>query len=72
MPSGTELSFSKILQIARPINDISMEFEIPPNFAVLWLKMYSTDPNEILYTSRQYNWHDVWEMSLWSVEDTLN
>ena len=28
---------------ARPTNDISMEFEIRPNFAVLWFKIYSID-----------------------------
>ena len=34
-------------------NDISTEFEIQPKFAVLWLKIYSTDNNEILYTSKK-------------------
>ena len=38
---------------ARPTNDISIEFEIRPKFAVFWFKMYSTDHNEILHTSRQ-------------------
>ena len=37
---------------ARPTNDISIEFEIRPKFAVLWFKMYSTDHYEILHTSR--------------------
>ena len=35
---------------ARPTNDISIEFEIRPKFAVLWFKMYSTDHNDILHT----------------------
>ena len=39
---------------ARPTNDISIEFEIRPKFAVLWVKMYSTDHNEISHTSRQF------------------
>ena len=38
---------------ARPTNDISIELEIRSKFAVLWFKMYSTDHNEILHTSRQ-------------------
>ena len=35
---------------ARPTNDISIEFEIRPKFAVLWFKMYFTDHNEILHS----------------------
>ena len=39
----------------RLTNDISIEFEIRPKFAVqCWLKMYSTNHNKILHTSRQY------------------
>ena len=49
---------------ARPTNDISIEFEIRPKFAVLWFKMYSTDHNEILHTSRQCNCRDVCKISL--------
>ena len=30
---------------ARPTNDISIELEIRPKFAVLWFKMHSTDRN---------------------------
>ena len=56
----------------RPTNDISIEFEIRPNFAVLWFKMYSTDHNEILHTPRQYNCRYVCKMSLWSVWYILN
>ena len=55
-----------------PINDISIEFEIRPNFAVFWFKMYSTDHNEILHTSRQCNCRDVCKVSLWSVMYFLN
>ena len=51
----------------RPTNDISIEFEIRPNFVVLWFKMHSTDDNEILHTSRQYNCRDVCKILLWSV-----
>ena len=37
---------------ARPINEISIEFEIRPKFAVLWLKINSNNHNEILHTSQ--------------------
>ena len=56
----------------RPTNDISIKFEIQPKFVVLWFKMYSTDHNEILHTSRQCNCRDVSEISLWLVEYILN
>ena len=51
---------------ARPTNDISIEFQNRPNFAVLWFKMFSTDHNEILHPSRQC------KISLWSVKHILN
>ena len=50
---------------ARPTNDISIEFEIQPKFAVLWFEIYSTDHNDILHTSRQLHCRDVCKMSLW-------
>ena len=53
---------------ASPTNDISIEFEIRPNFVVLYFKMYSTDHNEILHTSRQLHCRDVCKISLWSVQ----
>ena len=40
---------------ARPTNDISIEYEIRSKFVVLWVKMCSTDQNEILHTSRVQN-----------------
>ena len=40
------------IPVAHPTNDISLEFENRPKFAVLWFKMYSTDLNGILHTSR--------------------
>ena len=57
---------------ARPNNDISVEFEIRQKFAGLWFKMYSTDHNEILHTSRQLHCRDVCKISLWSVTYILN
>ena len=57
---------------ARPTNDISIEFEIRPKFAVLWFKMYSTDHYKILHTSRQCNCRDVGNISLWLVKQILN
>ena len=52
---------------ARPTNDISIEFDIQPKFAVLWFEIYSTDHNAILHTSRQLHCRDVCNISLWSV-----
>ena len=49
---------------AHPTNDISIEFEIRPNFAVLWFKIYFTYHNEVLHTSRQCNSRDVCKISL--------
>ena len=46
---------------ARPTNDISIEFETRPKFAVLWFKTYSTDHNEILHMSRQCNCREAWK-----------
>ena len=40
---------------ARPTNDIFIELEIRPKFAVLWFKMYCADHNAILHTSRPCN-----------------
>ena len=57
---------------ARPTNDISIKFEIRPKFEVPWFQMYSTDHNEILHMSQQCNCHDVYKISLWSVELILN
>ena len=53
------LLVSKRTTGAGPTNDISIEFEIRPNLAVLWFKMYFTDDNEILHTPRQCNCCDV-------------
>ena len=50
---------------ARPANDILIEFEIRPKFAVLWFKIYSTDHNEILNKPRQAHCRDVCKISLW-------
>ena len=57
---------------ARPTNDIPIEFEICPKFAVLWFKIYSTNHNKILYMSRQCNCRDVCKISLWLVAHVLN
>ena len=53
---------------ARPTNDISIELEIRPRFAVLWFKMFFADHNDILHTSRQCNYRDVCYISLWSIK----
>ena len=57
---------------ARLTNDFSIEFEIRPNFVVLWFKMRSTDHNKILHISRQCNCCEVCKISLWSVKHILN
>ena len=57
---------------ARPTNDISIEFEIRPKFASLWFEMSSTNHDEILHKSRQYNCRDVCKISLWSVQQVFN
>ena len=53
-------------------NDISIEFEIRPKYAVLWFKMNSIKHNDILHTTRQYNCCGVCKVSSWSVKYTLN
>ena len=53
-------------------NDISIEFEFRPKFEVLWFKMSLTDYNEMLYTSRQCNCHDMCKILLWLIEHILN
>ena len=63
---------SEIRPGAGPSNDISIEFEIRPKFAVLWFRGHSTDHNEILHTSRQCHCRDVCKISLWSVEHILD
>ena len=70
--SLTTWQCTRRLAPAIPIYNISIEFEILPKFAMLWYKMYSTDHNEILYTSRQCNCRDVCKISMWSLEHILN
>ena len=57
---------------ARPTNDISIQFEFWPKFAVLRFILYSTNHNESLHTSRQCNCRDVCKILLWSVKYILN
>ena len=57
---------------AGPTNDISIEFEIRPKFVVLGFKMYHTDHNGMLHTSRQCNCRGMCQISLWSVKHILN
>ena len=52
---------------ANPTNDMSIEFGIQPIFAVLWFKLWSTNHNEILHTSRQFNCCDISKISLLSI-----
>ena len=68
-------ALTKIIPVvpgAHPINDISIEFEFRPKFAVLWFKIFSTDHNEISHISRQLHCFDVCEISLRLVEYILN
>ena len=48
-----ELQMKYHWNISISTNAMSIEFEIRPKFAVLWLKMYSTHHNKIVYLS----WH---------------
>ena len=57
---------------ARPTYNISIDFEIRPKFAVYWFKIYYTNHNKILHTSRQCNCRDVCKISLWSIMYILN
>ena len=44
---------------ARPIDGISIEFKILSKFGVLWLKICSTNNNEILHTSLQLHCRNI-------------
>ena len=57
---------------ARPTDGISIKFKIVTKFEVLQFKICSTNHNEILHTSQQYNCHDVCKILLWSVVYILN
>ena len=57
---------------ARPTNDISIEFEIRSEFVVLWLKMRSTDHNEISHMTRHCYCCDVCKTSLFSARYVVN
>ena len=59
-------SVYKLWPGARPTNDISIEFEIRPKYAVLWFEMYSTNHTEILHMPRQC------KISWWSAQCILN
>ena len=65
-------ALSDVQSGARPTDDISIEFDFPPKFAVLSFRGYFTDHNEILHTSRQLHGRDVYKVSLWFVERILN
>ena len=52
---------------ASPTNVISIDFKIRSKSVVPWIKIYSTDHNEILHSSRQLHSSDVCKISLWSV-----
>ena len=55
-----------------PTNGIAIEYEIQSKFTVLWFKIYSTNHNKILYTSRQCHYCDMCKTLLWSVEYVIN
>ena len=57
---------------ARPTNDISIELEIWPKFALICFRMYSTDYDEILHLSRQCKCCAICKISLWLVEHILS
>ena len=49
---------------ARPTDDMSIEFVIRPKIAVMWFKIYLTDHNKMLHTSRQCDCRGVCKISL--------
>ena len=57
---------------ACPTYGISILFGIWSNIAVLWFKIWSTNHNKILRTSRQCYCREVCKISLWSVEYVMN
>ena len=57
---------------ALPINGISIEFEIRPNFAVLWFQRCPTIQSKILHTSRQCYCREVCKILLWSAQYVMN
>ena len=68
----TQLDIIYMVPGARPTNDISIEFEIWPKFAMLLFNTYSADHNDILHTSRQLHCRDVRKISLRPVEHISN
>ena len=67
-----EIGLVTVTPGSRPTNDIPIEFEIRPFLEVLWFKMYFTDHNEIMHTSRQSNCRGVCKFTLWSIDHVLN
>ena len=57
---------------AHPTNNISIELEIWPKFAVLWFEMSWTDHDEILHISWHLHCCDMCQISLWSFEHISN
>ena len=55
-----------------PTYDISTEFEIQRNFAMLLFITCSADHNEILHTSQQWHCRDMCKISLWLDDPVLN
>ena len=72
-PKCVKMSFEGQSYIATtPTNDISIEFEIRPKFAMLLFKMYSTDHKEKLQMSRHLHCRDTCKIPLCSVEHISN
>ena len=69
MPHSDSLCW---LKGSRPTNDISIEFEIRPKFAMFWFQEYSTDCSTILHTSRQCDCRDMCKILLWLVTYILS
>ena len=55
-----------------PLTIFQSNSKLDQIFKCSGLKMYSTNHNEILHTSRQCNCRDVCKISVWSVEHVLN
>ena len=57
---------------ACPTKHISIEFEIRRKFRTPYVRIYSTDHNDILHTSRQWHCRDECKISLWSATYILH
>ena len=73
-PPCTSMTAAVVRPGARPTTNwkVSIEFEIWSKFWVLLFEICFNDHSVILHTPRQCKCHNVYKISLWSVEYILN